>query len=174
METVRLKEVQKGELQSLEEEIARLWHSTYDTLLGKEQVAYMTKKFQSAEAIENQLAGGKYRYYHVVAGEENIGYCGVCLEETKLFLSKLYLKENCRGRGLGQKALECVAALAEAEGKRCVYLTVNKQNARAIRAYEKFGFQRTESLCSDIGQGYVMDDYVYEYRLKDSSPQKDN
>lgn len=42
-----------------------------------------------------------------------------------------------------------------------VYLTVNKGNERAIKVYEKFGFIKTDSIVTDIGNGYVMDDYVY-------------
>ena len=46
-----------------------------------------------------------------------------------------------------------------------MYLTVNKGNLRAVRAYEKFGFVRTEEQVSDIGNGFVMDDFVYEFTL---------
>lgn len=46
-----------------------------------------------------------------------------------------------------------------------IYLTVNKHNKRAIAAYERFGFARTEEAASDIGGGFVMDDYIYTYDL---------
>ena len=47
--------------------------------------------------------------------------------------------------------------------RNCVYLTVNKGNKRAIRAYEKSGFSITESVVTDIGHGFVMDDYIMKY-----------
>jgi hypothetical protein len=37
---------------------------------------------------------------------------------------------------------------------------VNKANARAIMAYKRNGFVITESVITDIGGGFVMDDYV--------------
>ena len=40
-----------------------------------------------------------------------------------------------------------------------ISLTVNKQNTDAIRAYEKMGFVNTESLVTNIGGGFVMDDF---------------
>lgn len=39
----------------LSEMIKETWHSAYDDLLGAEQVDYMTDKFQSASAIEDQV-----------------------------------------------------------------------------------------------------------------------
>ena len=52
------------------------------------------------------------------------------------------------------------------KGASRVYLTVNKNNARAVRAYEKFGFEREGEECTAIGDGYYMDDYIYSYRLQ--------
>ena len=66
---------------------------------------------------------------------------------------------------MGQSALAIVAEYARRLGLRAVYLTVNKGNARAIRAYEKFGFVRSGEGVTDIGGGYAMDDYFYEYAV---------
>jgi len=41
-----------------------------------------------------------------------------------------------------------------------VVLAVNKKNAKAIAAYRKHGFAIRESAVTDIGSGFVMDDYV--------------
>ena len=80
-------------------------------------------------------------------------------------MSKLYLRKEEWGKGNGRRALQTVAEMAKRLGLASVYLTVNKQNARAIRAYERFGFVRTDSEVTDIGGGFVMDDYIYEYSL---------
>ena len=37
---------------------------------------------------------------------------------------------------------------------------VNKQNAHAIAAYEKYGFAKREAVRVDIGNGFVMDDFI--------------
>ena len=58
-----------------------------------------------------------------------------------------------------------MAEIAAERGLKAVYLTVNTGNARAVRAYEKFGFTRTDHTVTDIGSGFVMDDYIYEYRI---------
>ncbi len=151
------------EYSKLAEMIKETWHSAYDDLLGAEQVDYMTETFQSVSAIADQVKNKNYMYFYIVQKRKKIGYCAVVAEADKLFLSKLYLVSDCRGKGIGQKALAVVAEMAKRLGLSAVYLTVNKMNARAIAAYEKFGFVRTESIVTDIGNGYVMDDYVYEY-----------
>lgn len=165
MQENMLEAVPAEEYPQLSGYIAELWHSAYDGLLGREQVEYMTDKFQSAEAIETQVASRGYLYFYLKEGSDRIGYCALMPEGKSLFLSKLYLDNAHRGRGIGQKALAAVCAQARERGASRVYLTVYKGNARAIRAYEKFGFARADSIVTDIGGGFVMDDYVYEYRL---------
>ncbi len=157
--------VKEGERVALAEYIAQLWHAAYDELLGKEQVDYMTAHFQSAGAIAGQIAEDNYIYFYITERGKKRGYVAVVPEPSRLFLSKLYLDPDLYGRGLGQTILGEIAHMARRLGLDSVYLTVNKGNARAIRAYEKFGFVRTDSAVTDIGNGFVMDDYVYEYKL---------
>ena len=42
---------------------------------------------------------------------------------------------------------------------------MNKYNADTIAVYEKLGFELLRSEVTDIGNGYVMDDFVYIYRI---------
>ena len=48
---------------------------------------------------------------------------------------------------------------------RVLHLNVNKHNATAIRAYERNGFVKARESVTDIGSGFVMDDYVMEIKL---------
>ena len=50
-------------------------------------------------------------------------------------------------------------------GKKRVYLTVNKHNDHAVEVYKKTGFVIAKEAVTDIGNGYVMDDYIFEYVL---------
>ncbi len=45
-----------------------------------------------------------------------------------------------------------------------VYLTVNKNNS-SYNIYRHLGFEVIDSVVTDIGEGFVMDDYVMERRL---------
>ena len=46
-----------------------------------------------------------------------------------------------------------------------IWLTVNKRNDDSIAIYKKFGMEIIRSEVTDIGSGYVMDDYVFGYHM---------
>ena len=133
------------------------WTQHYVPIIGAAQVEYMLAKFQSAEAIARQIAAEGYEYYLAPGA----GYLALVPDPAKksLLLSKIYVKASARGTGLGR-------ALAEFAERRCcelgcneLWLTVNRNNAGSIAFYERLGFRKTQTLVTDIGGGYVMDDW---------------
>ncbi|MCI6926375.1 MAG: GNAT family N-acetyltransferase [Butyricicoccus porcorum] len=154
-------QVTDTEIETLAALADEIWHEFFPGIISDAQVDYMVEKFQSAPAMRQQIAEG-YRYYLVYTGAELIGYTGVHPEEELLFLSKLYLKKQHRGHGYGRKMIEFVAGLARELGKSGVYLTVNRYNENTIAVYHATGFETVRTQVADIGNGYVMDDYVMQ------------
>ncbi len=155
-----------ADFDKLENMCKELWHETYDGILGAAQVDYMLEKFQSKSAFYRQMRYENYRYFFIDGDSSCAGYAAIAPEKKRLFLSKLYLKKSFRGTGLVKSALEEIFAAARLMGYGEVYLTVNKNNARAVAAYEKYGFKREKSVATDIGNGFVMDDYVYAIEIR--------
>lgn len=143
---------------------AAVWREHYTPIIGGAQVEYMLDKFQSVKAIKEQIASG-YRYYLVTAGGSIAGYFAVLPRENDLFLSKLYLTCENRGRGYAREILIFIEDLAAQYRLHAVTLTVNKGNADSINAYRKMGFAVQTAVVTDIGGGYVMDDYVMRKSL---------
>ena len=56
-------------------------------------------------------------------------------------------------------------AEARKKGYKVLHLNVNRHNSAAIRAYERNGFHKANEMVTDIGGGFVMDDYIMEIRL---------
>ena len=139
-----------------------IWEEYYTPLLGMEQVAYMLETIQSEEAMERQRLSGMV-YALILADGMPVGYYAVKDEGDRLFLSKMYILANVRGKGVFRTAFSHV--LAHAEGKKSIYLTVNKGNDSTIGVYRHMGFETTREEVSDIGHGYVMDDYIMEYTI---------
>jgi ribosomal protein S18 acetylase RimI-like enzyme len=148
--------------------IARLahaiWREHYTPIIGSAQVEYMLERFQSAPAIETQIANGM-EYYLILSGGQAVGYLAFEKRGEALFLSKIYLLEGFRGQGLGREAMEFITREALDRGCHTISLTVNKNNSRSIAAYEGMGFEKKEALVMDIGEGFVMDDYRMEKAL---------
>ena len=51
-----------------------------------------------------------------------------------------------------------------------MYLTVNKGNDLGIRAYLGTGFRTIDAVETDIGNGFIMDDYIMEKRIEPLAP----
>jgi len=145
----------------------RTWRLSYQEMISPEQIEYMLEWMYSAEKIAEEMAGGVLWKLALLDGAP-IGYLSLVFYGTHhAELSKLYLLPEHQGHGLGQQMLAHSLDLAVAHGCAEVRLRVNKNNTRALRAYERAGFTITDALVADIGGGYVMDDYV----LRRSVPQ---
>ncbi len=144
------------------ETLAReIWTEHYTPIIGREQIEYMLERYQSGQAILQQISIG-ILYFLIKADEEFIGYIAVHPRKDELFLSKIYVRSDRRRRGYGKKAIQFAETLAKARRLKKIALTVNKNNVDSIKAYEKMGFKNTGSLIQDIGGGFVMDDYTME------------
>jgi len=147
-----------------------IWYEYYVPLIGRLQVDYMVAKFQSAAAMLEQVRSG-YEYFMMQQDGALIGYLAVQPQPdgARLFISKLYLHGNARGRGTGRAAMEFIEKIAGQRGLGLLWLTVNKGNP-AVQAYQRLGFQIAEAIVIDIGNGYVMDDFRMEKRLPATFP----
>lgn len=149
------------EISQLELLAHEIWNQHFVPIIGQGQVDYMLKKFQSFEPIRRQISEGM-NYYMLTADSENIGYCGFKKDGERVFLSKLYLKIDFRGRGLSKLMLDRVKQYASDNRLYAAYLTVNKHNDETIAVYKHLGFNVVDSVVSDIGNGFVMDDYIMQ------------
>ena len=80
-------------------------------------------------------------------------------------LDKLYVHPSWQRLGLGGRLIAHAEELAVAQACRSLVLAVNKGNGPAIAAYQKHGFAIRESICVDIGGGFVMDDWLMSKSL---------
>ncbi|HXY54401.1 MAG TPA: GNAT family N-acetyltransferase [Nitrospirota bacterium] len=148
------------------ESLAReIWTEHYVAIIGIEQVDYMLDRFQSKRAISEQIRDGAL-YFLMKEDEEFIGYIAVQPKGSELFLSKIYVRSSSRNRGYGKKAVRFAENLALEKGLRKIVLTVNKNNANAIKAYEKMGFRNVGPIVQDIGNDFVMDDFIMEKAVR--------
>jgi len=157
-----------AELAAIAQLAREIWYEYYVPLIGKAQVDYMVERFQSPSALQQQVAEG-YEYFMMRqdgAAGGALGYIAVQAQpaQRQLFISKLYLHRNTRGRGTGRVAMEFIEQLALSRDIALLWLTVNKGN-QAVQFYEQLGFHNAGAIVTDIGNGFVMDDFRMEKRL---------
>ncbi len=156
--------VNDDEIRIISSLASSIWSEAYSGIISEGQISYMLKRFQSFEAIKDQIDSSGYTYLLLRYGSEAVGYCGYVPDDRGLFLSKIYIASGCRGMGFAEKVLEHLKAVATSLGKDIVYLTVNRGNTKAIEFYRHEGFEIAEERDDPIGEGYEMNDYVMELK----------
>lgn len=160
-------EIKLNEIKEFAELTSEIWHEYWTCILSDEQIDYMVDKFQSENAITNQINNENYTYFYIILDSQKVGYIGLSNKQDYLFLSKLYIKKDYRHKGIGKEAFDFIKQFAQNNNYNKIQLTVNKYNKHTINAYNKWGFKTIDSVVTDIGNDFVMDDYIMEYSIKD-------
>ena len=147
-----------------------IWLEHYVNIIGIEQTEYMLSKFQSPEAIASHVTNGT-RYSIGYVDTEPAAYCAfdLCREDRQIFISKFYVSAPYRRNGVGRYMLKIIESEAMRQSCRSIRLTVNKNNADAIAAYKRMGFCMKKEVLTDIGNGFVMDDFEMSKMLSINS-----
>lgn len=140
-----------------------IWWQHYPPLIGEQQTRYMLARMYAPERLRQELADGVC-YRLAWLDDEPVGYLSVRPGPCAA-LDKLYLLPSRHRQGLGQQMLEYACRLAAEQGGQRLQLRVNRDNRQAIAAYERAGFRCVGEDCAAIGDGFVMDDFIYERSL---------
>ncbi len=143
-----------------------IWNDNYSDMITQDQIDYMLDMMYNPERLQKDLDDG-YQWEFIYHNNSLVGYLAYVMKnDNRVFLSKIYLKTTAQGLGLGKLALNRVKEYAKTNDCKAVYLTVNRGNEKGIRAYKKVGFKIIGEENFDIGNGYVMNDYIFEYTIK--------
>lgn len=138
-----------------------IWREHYGYFIDASQLDYMLAGMQSAAAIKTQTDNG-YDYYLLRCDGKYVGYTALRCDPDSIFLSKLYLLREARGKGFAAEVMTFAENRCRRHGKVKIRLTVNRANTGSIAAYHRMGFVTVREEVADIGNGYVMDDYIME------------
>ena len=146
--------------------LARIvWQATYPALISEVQIDAMLADRYAPQRIRTQLDDPRQIWQVAKQGHVLIGFAHALLDKTGCKVDKLYVHPDHQRGGIGAALMRTIEDWACSQQARCLWLQVNRGNAQAIRAYEKYGFKIVESRVFDIGDGFVMDDHVMEKRL---------
>jgi GNAT superfamily N-acetyltransferase len=138
------------------------WCACYPVIITNEQIDYMLARMYSLDVLRDEIRSQGIRYDQLLVDGKLAGFAsyGPASQPSVMKLHKLYLLPELHGRGLGSYLLQHCEQEVCAAGARRLMLSVNKRNTKAIAAYQRNGFVIAESVVTDIGGGFVMDDYV--------------
>ncbi len=160
--TVRIEPAGESHLAEIRTLASTIWHTCYPGIISAEQIEHMLAWMYAPDTLREELLVQGIRYDRLLLDDALTGFAayGPTAEPAVWKLHKLYLLPAQHGRGLGSQLLRHCEIQVRSQGAEQLLLNVNKRNARAIAAYERNGYVIKESVCNDIGRGFVMDDYV--------------
>lgn len=163
---VTFKETSEQDIPLIRSLAEKSWKSSYQEILSTDQIDYMLQKMYSAEEISSHLKNPNYHYFIIEENSIPAGFIGFenHYEEKTTKLHRIYLLDDFKGKGLGKAALQFLKEKVSEASDNRIILNVNKNNA-AQKMYESQGFRVYAEGIFDIGNDYVMDDYLMEYHL---------
>lgn len=170
------------QLEHLADVASEIWHEYWPERIGAAQTDYMVEMFHSVDAMKHDMAEHGYQYWFLVDEGREVGYIAGCIQRLsgdaeadawmrhgtvvdarwpeRFFISKVYLYASERGKHYSSQAMVFFEQLCRREGLPAMYLTVNRDNELAIRAYHGNGFISVEDVDAEIGEGFVMYDHI--------------
>jgi ribosomal protein S18 acetylase RimI-like enzyme len=160
MDKVTIRLASHDDIASIREMARRIWIPSYSSIISPEQIEYMLDLMYSEKSLTHQLEVELCAFYILSEGNIDLGFASVSSKTPELFrLNKLYVDTTFHGRGLGKNLLKCIEShVRDAKGE-ILELNVNKNNP-AVKFYLTQGFEVFREEIIDIGNGFVMDDYV--------------
>jgi GNAT superfamily N-acetyltransferase len=161
---LKLKAATVEELDLISELADKIWNAHYVPIIGQAQVDYMLNRMYSRQSLEEQLTQKKHSFYLVALEEDIPGFVSLHREQNNdWFLNKFYILPHKAARGLGTQVLEALKELLQPDK---ITLTVNRQNYKSVNFYFKNNFKISHVADFDIGDGYVMNDFVMVWERK--------
>lgn len=160
MDEIEIRPLQLDEAEVLVELAGRIWRACYPGIISPQQIDYMLVQRYKPGLVKQLLARGDL-WLVAMAGNEMVGFAhGHPLQDGDFKLDKLYVDPDWQRHGIGGRLIADVGQYAGKHDFNRLLLRVNRQNQPAIDAYLKHGFTVATIVMEDIGEGYVMDDYV--------------
>jgi ribosomal protein S18 acetylase RimI-like enzyme len=155
-----------SQFNSIRDIAQRTWPDAYSEIITTAQLDYMLEMMYSIEALERNLAAG----HQFVLAQEDGKYLGFTAYEhgykgeNRTHIHKIYVLPEAQGKSVGRRLMQFVQKSAAENGSGKVTLNVNRKN-KAQFFYRKLGFDIAETVDIEIGEGYLMEDYVMQLTI---------
>ena len=144
-----------------------VWRRHYPGIITDAQIDYMLARGYALPELRRYLEQSGSGLALAKSHDVAVGFVAHLLADDPqaMKLDKLYVLQEYQGRQCGRRLIDHVVDAARNAGCLRIVLNVNRNNAKAISAYERCGFAIREQVDVPIGNGFVMEDYVMERAL---------
>lgn len=143
-----------------------IWWQHYVHIISSEQIEYMLQQRYQPELIKRQLSSPDTWWRKLILNEVIIGFacCMLTNKPGELKIDKLYIHHDHHRKGYGAMLVNNAIQIMRENNLQSLILTVNKDNRIAISAYRHYGFEIIGDSIADIGNGFVMNDYLMTWK----------
>jgi len=121
--------------------------------------------FYNEQKLKTEIEQG-VEFILIYEDVQPAGFAAFSKTEPEVYkLHKIYVLPSQQGKGTGRFIIDEVIKAIKQVGAMALQLNVNRNN-NAKLFYEKLGFVVIREEDIDIGNGYFMNDYVMEKKLK--------
>ena len=159
---VEIRPLAAGDIESVGELAREIWRAHYPAIISAAQIEYMLDERYAPCVLRAELERPGLWWDLLLVDGAYKAFSSYFLTERagEMKLDKLYVHPGSQRLGYGGRLIERACARARSQGCARLVLAVNKRNENAIAAYHKHGFVIEQSVVKDIGNGFVMDDYI--------------
>jgi len=157
----RIRRIGVDELEIVRELALIIWPKCYRNIISPDRVDAMLAVLYSTDALEKEMVEGGHVFWIARVGDIDVGYASAYKDGDRLWLKKLYVRDDFRGLGLGKALIEAALAYFTAQE---LALYVNKDNEPAIKYYLRSGFHVEAEVPVQMGP-YGFTDYVMQKAL---------
>jgi len=166
--TLQISPVSDADVEAIAALARIVWQDAYPGIIRQAQIDFMLEQRYDTRRLLAELAMPEVWWDKATLDGELAAFASSLLTATpgEMKLDKIYVDPARQRLGLGGRLIAHVAQRALAQGCNTLILAVNKRNERAIGAYRKHGFVVREAVCVDIGNDFVMDDFIMSRVLR--------
>lgn len=155
-----IRRIDADELDVVRELALAIWPGCYRNIIGPDRVDAMLAVLYATDALEKEMVDHGHVFWVARFSDRDVGYASAYRDGDRLWLKKLYVRDDHRGHGIGKDLIE--TALGHfGPGARQLALYVNRDNKPAIDYYLRTGFTIAAEVPVTMGP-YDFVDYMMQ------------
>lgn len=166
MEDLVIRKAMPEEAETIADISRKTFFDTFAPYNTEEDMQIFMEEQFSREKLTAQVKNNEGIFLVALLGNQLVGYARLIdmadkfLPATSMEISRIYASQEVIGKGIGRALMQASLDLALSLQRQLIWLGVWEKNERAIRFYEKWGFQKAGEhefvLGKDIQTDWIM------------------